>query len=56
LILILLTSFVIVSVFVGLKSKSKLFFGAFFLIRSMLGWLFSSKIIPLGTGNDPLDN
>jgi hypothetical protein len=22
-------------------------FGAFFLIRSMLGWLFSSKIIPL---------
>jgi hypothetical protein len=46
LIFILLTSLVIVSVFVGLKSKSMLFFGAFFLIRSMLGWLFSSKIIP----------
>jgi tetrahydromethanopterin S-methyltransferase subunit E len=47
LIFILLTSLVIVSVFVGLKSKSMLFFGAFFLIQSMLGWLFSSKIIPL---------
>ena len=47
LIFILLTSLVIVSVFIGLKSKSMLFFGAFFLIRSMLGWLFSSKIIPL---------
>jgi cellulose synthase/poly-beta-1,6-N-acetylglucosamine synthase-like glycosyltransferase len=46
-IFILLTSLVIVSVFVGLKSKSMLFFGAFFLIRSMVGWLFSSKIIPL---------
>ena len=47
LIFILLTSLVIVSVFVGLKSKSMLFFGAFFLIRAILGWLFSSKIIPL---------
>jgi hypothetical protein len=44
----LLTSLVIVSVFVGLKSKSMLFFGAFFLIRSMLGWLFSSKMIKHG--------
>jgi hypothetical protein len=43
LILILLTSLVIGSVFVGLKSKSMLFFGAFFRIRSMLGWLFSSS-------------
>ena len=47
LIFILLTSLVIVSVFVGLKSKSMLFFGALVSDRSMLGWLFSSKIIPL---------